>query len=89
MKSSTYNISIHRQFDYNFAQYAKLIVRDSYIPLKTLLFYIFCPIFDNKINKIGNLLKCDFATENDIFPKVHKSSNPNKNSKLEQNESRL
>lgn len=87
MKSSS--ISRRRQFDYNLALYAKLFVRDTYIPLKTLLIYIFCPIFDNKINKIGNLLKCDFATENDIFPKVHKSSNPNKNSKLEQNESRL
>lgn len=89
MKLSTYKISTDRQLDNNWLFYTKIIVRSLFIPIKSLLFYVFCPIFDNRFNKIGIFLKYDFASEKYLFPKVQKSSNPQNDLKLKLNESRL
>ena len=72
MKLITYKFSISEQSDNNPLADAKSIIRYLFISLKSLLFYIFCPIFDNKI---GIFLKCHFAIENELFPEVQKSSN--------------
>ena len=75
MKLITYKFSISGQSDNNPLSDAKSIIRYLFNPLKSLVFYIFCSIFDNKINKIGIFLKCHFAIENELFPEVQKSSN--------------
>lgn len=75
MKRITYNFLINGQSDNSPLSDAKSIIQYLFIPLKSLLFYVFCPIFDNKINKIGNFSKCHFAIKNELFPEVKKSSN--------------
>lgn len=78
MKLITYKFSIGEQSDNNPLSDVQYL----FIPLKSLLFYLFCPIFDNKINKIGDFLKCHFAIENELFLEVEKSSNPKSGLKL-------
>lgn len=89
MKRITYKLSIGEQPDSNSPPIAKTIVRYLFIPFKSLQFYVFYPIFDNKKTKMDKFLKYSFATINDLFPEVLKLSNPINELKLIQNESRF
>lgn len=89
MKLIPYKFSISGQSDNHPLSDTKSIIQYLFIPLKSLLFYVFCPIFDNIFIKIGDFSKYHFAIENELFPEVQKSRNTKSYPKLEQNESRL
>ncbi len=82
MKLTSYKFSNSVQSDNHPLSDGKNIMLNLFIPLKSLLFYVFCPIFDNIFQKTGNFSRCHFFTENDLFPEVQKYSNIKSNLKL-------